>query len=493
MASGTSIFSDETNISPVGASRSRRLLSSSPRSNSRASTSRVGSPIRTRKTGSRASRPSKLPSISSSQIDIDENDIEDDEGFEFDIDEDFEPEDTGVEVTKGSQVARSSPKSPARKLDFGEEEPPTSRRLTSSKSKPVSLSFGKTPNRPITSSSRSITSSKSAFPSTSTPSAKRSAKIVRESPATVKSREKSRSATERSSVKFEENDARVSETQVKRRPAEDLLISNGYLPIKNITEENGKGDYILAINKRGQYVLVNTNDKDVSRTERSVMVRSEHVKSSNIPHSIQRGSLECASGVCGVAFDNGKQLNLITRDDNTLSEHTQTLTYVSDNIASLGDNVPFPIINYNDIVHNPNAILRNTDETTIKLQRHAYHNCKHSILDAAKEFKTLEDALRRNIALEEHYSKMLSDSMIKLRKIANQYEMTPPQNEEEAEKYNLIRFNLRRRNELFAYLIHTCSQMAEMKMQLRDMTKKIRETHELCERNFSGADKIMYP
>jgi hypothetical protein len=488
MASGTSIFSDETNISPVGTSRSRRLLSSSPRSTSRASTSRVGSPIRTKKTGTRTSRPSKLPSISSSQIDND--DIEEDEGFEFDIDEDFEPEDTGIKVTKGSQgVTRSSPKSPARKLDFGEEEPPTSRRLTSSKSKPT-LNFGKT------SSSRPMTSSKSAFPSTSTTSAKRSAKIVRESPvrsSALSATERSRSATVKSSVKFEENDARVSETQVKRRPAEDLLISNGYLPIKNITEENGKGDYILAINKRGQYVLVNTNDKDVSRTERSVMVRSEHVKSSNIPHSIQRGSLECASGVCGVAFDNGKQLNLITRDDNTLSEHTQTLTYVSDNIASLGDNVPFPIINYNDIVHNPNAILRNTDETTIKLQRHAYHNCKHSILDAAKEFKTLEDALRRNIALEEHYSKMLSDSMIKLRKIANQYEMTPPQNEEEAEKYNLIRFNLRRRNELFAYLIHTCSQMAEMKMQLRDMTKKIRETHELCERNFSGADKIMYP
>ena len=254
----------------------------------------------------------------------------------------------------------------------------------------------------------------------------------------------------------------------------------------------GKSDYILAVNKRGQYVLVSLDGKD-KKIEGDI-IHTEIIKGgSSIPYSAKKGAFECANGVCGVAYDSQDELNIVTRDEFSMEPRSDTLVYKGDNVVSIGNNVPIPVISYNDIVHDPVGVLKNSYEITDRLHKNEYEHCKEGMVETSTEFKSLESALKSYMLLEVALGKELAMSMSQLRSFASQYERDPPVDDKERENYNLVKFNLRKRSDLFITLINCCSQISEMKSTFVELTKKIHELHEMCEREFSGVSHVMTP
>ena len=294
------------------------------------------------------------------------------------------------------------------------------------------------------------------------------------------------------SILFPSDESRT--TEEKSSNVDDLLISNGYVPVKMIVADNsvGKSDYILAVNKRGQYVLVSLDGKD-KKIEGDI-IHTEIIKGgSSIPYSAKKGAFECANGVCGVAYDSQDELNIVTRDEFSMEPRSDTLVYKGDNVVSISNNVPIPVISYNDIVHDPVGVLKNSYEITDRLHKNEYEHCKEGMVETSTEFKSLESALKSYMLLEVALGKELAMSMSQLRSFASQYERDPPVDDKERENYNLVKFNLRKRSDLFITLINCCSQISEMKSTFVELTKKIHELHEMCEREFSGVSHVMTP
>ncbi len=275
---------------------------------------------------------------------------------------------------------------------------------------------------------------------------------------------------------------------------DDLLISNGYTPVKTIVVDNaiGKSDFILAVNKRGQYVLVSLNGK--GKGLEGEIVHTEIINnSSSIPYSSKRGAFECANGVCGVAYDGEKELNIVTRDEFSMEPMSDTLVYKGENVASIGNNIPIPVISYNDIVHEPIAVLKNSYEITNRLHRHEYENCKAGMVEVSTEFKELESTLQSYMLLEIASARALAKSTVELGNYAGQYERDPPEDEKEKENYKMVKYNLRKRSDLFITLINCCGKISGMKNTLAELNQTIRELHELCEREFTGVERVMSP
>ena len=359
-----------------------------------------------------------------------------------------------------------------------------STRTSSSSSRASSSS--RVPSTRTSSSSSRASSSSSRVPSTRASSSSSRASSTR-----VPTSHASRVSSPRS-ILFPPDETRSTDT--KSNNIEDLLISNGYVPVKMIVVDNavGKSDYILAVNKRGQYVLVSLDGKD-KKIEGDI-IHTEIIKGgSSIPYSAKKGAFECANGVCGVAYDSPDELNIVTRDEFSMQPRSDTLIYKGDNVASIGNNVPIPVISYNDIVHDPVGVLKNSYEITDRLHKNEYEHCKEGMVETSTEFKSLESALKSYMLLEVALGKELAMSMSQLRSFASQYERDPPVDEKERENYNLVKFNLRKRSDLFITLINCCSQISEMKSTFVELTKKIHELHEMCEREFSGVSHVMTP
>jgi len=378
--------------------------------------------------------------------------------------------------------------------DYSDSTPPPVSRVPSASSSRVPSSrvpSGSSSRVPSSSSSRVPSGSSSRVPSGSSSRVPSGSSSRVPSASRTPTSHVSRVSSPRS-ILFPSDEKQANTT--KSNNIDDLLISNGYVPVKMIVVDNavGKSDYILAVNKRGQYVLVSLDGKD-KKIEGDI-IHTEIIKGgSSIPYSAKKGAFECANGVCGVAYDSDNELNIVTRDEFSMEPRSDTLIYKGDNVASIGNNVPIPVISYNDIVHDPVGVLKNSYEITDRLHKNEYEHCKEGMVETSTEFKSLESALKSYMLLEVALGKELAMSMSQLRSFASQYERDPPVDEKERENYNLVKFNLRKRSDLFITLINCCSQVSGMKSTFVELTKKIHELHEMCEREFSGVSHVMTP
>lgn len=272
---------------------------------------------------------------------------------------------------------------------------------------------------------------------------------------------------------------------------EDVLISNGYILEREITVNNniGESNFVLAINKRGQYVMIDLND-DRHRGKDGRVIHSTKIEY-NKPFSTRKGDFECSSGICGVAYDGSNELNITLRDDMSSDPVSVVFKHSTENTVSVGGNIPIPLISYSDLVHEPGAILVNTYETTDILYKNLYENCKKGMHESSLKLSQLDKSMKDYISREAVNAEKLANSISKLREMAFEYEADPPIDEESKNKYNVIKYNLKKRTDMFIALIKCCEKFTEYNSEINDTIDKINSLNDLCSREFQGVGSVI--
>lgn len=273
----------------------------------------------------------------------------------------------------------------------------------------------------------------------------------------------------------------------------NVLVSNGYVLRRVIDVGNSDSEvrYVFATNKRGQMVLINMDNNDHTKGK---VINSKVIKPSKdnpISHSMQKGAYDCINGVCGVAFDTNEQLSLVMRDNETLEGELETVTYKAKNIVAFGDNVPMPVIKFKDIVYNPQAILDNTDVTTMAIHSKYYGKSEMEMKDTVRKLKESLVSAEMFVVSQHKFSEELAKSINQLRELAFDYESNPPIGDSQREKYELVKYNLARRNDLIAELIHMCNKFVELKTRITDIRDSIDELEETCSKDFANLNRVM--
>jgi hypothetical protein len=355
----------------------------------------------------------------------------------------------------------------------------SSDRSSSGSRSPISQQTMDQPPKPVISRSSSTVSS-SRSPSVSS---SRSAPRATSPPRSISSASPSRSASSRM-MSQEEN---ITDDE------KNVLTSNGYMLRRIIDVANSDSEvrYVFATNKRGQMVLINMdgNDNMKGKVTKSKVIKP--TKDSHIPYSMQKGAYDCINGVCGVAFDTNEQLSLVLRDNDTLEGELETVNYRAKNVIAFGDNVPMPVINFKDIVYNPQAILDNTDATTMAIHTKYYGTSNVEMKDTVRKLKETLMSAESFVQSQHRFSEELARSINELRTLAFDYESSPPIGDSQREKYELVKYNLARRNDLIAELIHMCNKFVELKKQITDVKIAIDELEETCVKDFANLNRVM--
>jgi hypothetical protein len=304
---------------------------------------------------------------------------------------------------------------------------------------------------------------------------------------------------------------------------EKELMMAGFVPLEKILIQNNSsntlvGKFVKVLAKNGQtaFVMIDQNGY-VSTQERDVpMIVS--AQASSIPYSIKMGAVNCAGlDVCGVAFDCSDSVCVLLRQDDSVPHETNFIyppevsggrlsgtqasqgSYATDGKKEIATTpfdasalIAYPVVRLSEVRVAPAIVLENIDMVTKRIRNIAWKTATEDLDMMLKATDQLRNTIVHFNEVRSVAAKNLFDSMDEAERVYHLLS-NPVPTDEGRQKFQLIQFNLRRRNELFVLLTRLTELVALHRPVIEDVNQRVENATQHIEARFSRISGIIYP
>lgn len=280
---------------------------------------------------------------------------------------------------------------------------------------------------------------------------------------------------------------------------DETLESCGYAPQDKIVIADNYIRYIKAINNQGHIVYIDIDSDYQDNAENppdNLYVESK--LPSPIPYSIKMGSYECTNGdTCGVIFECDGGLCSLTRDPDSLQpvEHTlipMNLSQSEDIMDKIINPVPYPVIRLSELKCAPDQVLKGLDIATRRLRNANYLQCAHDLSALGNLIERLRSLYGIFSKKQQYIFETLGSTLRELGSYYFAYELDPSKVERDPAHFNLLVYNLRRRQELIVELLMLCQSITSFHDVVSNQIKQLEEVNNHIDKHFSGIDSVLY-
>ena len=286
-------------------------------------------------------------------------------------------------------------------------------------------------------------------------------------------------------ILLENNNVIYNKKIINNNMIDDELNRFEYVLINKIIK---KGEnvikYITAINKNGQKVLVDIDDKNTDKKSKT---------NNNIPENIKINSMNCINNiVCGVAFDcENNEMSVLNKDNTELKPKEYTFEckkiYNSDKNYQ-EDIIVYPIVKMSEIRVNSKDLLINIDIATSRLQNMTYNNQVENLGMTHMELNKLNNNFNNFNLIREDITHKLKNTLKKLKEINLQYKNDQVLIESNKDSYKQLQKNLQLRENNMMKLSNYIKIISNNKNKLEEINKNIEGIIENCNKEFENID-----
>jgi len=286
-------------------------------------------------------------------------------------------------------------------------------------------------------------------------------------------------------ILLENNNVIYNKKIINDNMIDDELNRFEYVLINKIIK---KGEnvikYITAINKNGQKVLVDIDDKNTDKKSKT---------NNNIPENIKINSMNCINNiVCGVAFDcENNEMSVLNKDNTELKPKEYTFEckkiYNSDTKYQ-EDIIVYPIVKMSEIRVNSKDLLINTDIATSRLQNMTYNNQVENLGMTHMELNKLNNNFNNFNLMREDITHKLKNTLKKLKEINLQYKNDQVLIDNNKDSYKQLQKNLQLRENNMMKLSNYIKIISNNKNKLEEINKNIEGIIENCNKEFENID-----
>lgn len=294
---------------------------------------------------------------------------------------------------------------------------------------------------------------------------------------------------------------------------ENELLQFGYQPKNKViikdTDGNKRTQYIKTINKKGQklFVIIDSNGYTTSRSSDLYLIES--LSCDSVPYSLKTGAYNLVGkDASGVAFECGsKSMCFVVREPDELKPREMNYTYddhsMNQNASSLSSGsqsstcefqdlkshiMTYPVIRLTEIRANPDLILQNTDIVTRRLRNEEYKGVLNELSVTHNGIDKLNLAFNKFNNLQINVADKLYKVVDKLEILNSRYTNNPPFTDDDKDTYSKIQLDLIKKNENITLLLRAMKKIADCHHEINDITKRINDMTEFCEKEFVNVD-----
>ena len=275
---------------------------------------------------------------------------------------------------------------------------------------------------------------------------------------------------------------------------EDELKKYGYDVKEKVIVRDDEGTlvkYIKAINPSGHKVFIEPDIEALvsAPADQEPLILSRDVTIQ--PYSLKHGVMELTGlQTRGIAFECHNGLCTLLRNESDLRPSEESFVLPSSKSADTNP-VLYPIVRMSEIQANSQAVLRNSDEITMRLRNTIYHQAQTEMKKSQDTVKRLDSAFTD---LNKSINKAMGSisSQIKtLHGYKQKYEGALGGSQLDAVKYRSVIDNLYVRHEMLADLLHTLEDSKLERSYLEEHIKKLNMLNQYVKTELTDTDYIL--
>lgn len=277
---------------------------------------------------------------------------------------------------------------------------------------------------------------------------------------------------------------------------DELLKEKGYIPIRKVMvkdpETNARiAAYLHVRTPRGNraYVALDQPGHWAEAESDIVLVPSS---TSPLPQSVKKYAVgQLGTRVSGAVFACDQGICAVTDDGTQLSE----VTFVSprqEQVRSWSGFTLTPLVTMSMVLANPEAVAEGIEESVKVYQGKAFEQ-------SVKELKLMEQQVSALPSVIEEYERMQLDYFHKLQKSMKVLEQYFRQyNNIEVvkanqENFDILLFNIQKRNELYEHLLTANEEVAAQKTQITRIAETLKERMAYLQEQFKRVESVYMP
>lgn len=281
---------------------------------------------------------------------------------------------------------------------------------------------------------------------------------------------------------------------------EKKLSDLGYSILRTIRYRNNdqlEAKYILAIDHRGNSVLIYLNVDGNITVQPSDLTTTEMISSVNIPYAVRSGIHSAAGNkIAGTAYVCDSGMCVMLTDPITLKPVDSHLTFVekpANKVVYVDDSpLAIPVIRLSDILENPTLINEIVSESTLSIRKGSLPLFLKSVDQTDALGTEVGVEIKKNmLALK----RAMSDVLVSLEKFEidrKHYDLNPPTTKEAINRYNVIVLNIKKRQNMLRGLLKKSQELEKQRIKLEEFIKDMNSNMNDLNTNYYGVDKTVY-
>ncbi len=248
--------------------------------------------------------------------------------------------------------------------------------------------------------------------------------------------------------------------------------------------------YVKCVNPNGHKVYVK-NDLQLYTNSKNI-IPMNNIESNNISYSFKFGCYDTLDNTCcGVLFElPDGYITVVTRVDMKPKEYNYSLTGFPPKSKTLSEDfsiVTYPVVNFSDIIENPNIILGYMDKNIINfkndqliLQSDNINLMFDDISEIAEKFEKFNQ-IKQDVVRKIDFVMI---NLIKWNNICRDSELTT---DEDKNKATIVRKNLEIRNDEITSILRLISKVSSKREDLKNISKELNSSISMIEEFLESA------
>lgn len=296
-------------------------------------------------------------------------------------------------------------------------------------------------------------------------------------------------------VRNEESIAQGLARIAQEEGIEQKLLEKGYNILSKIlvnSEDMTKARYLEVINPRGQHLFIELDLDGIVALRDDDATLIEGQMGTAIPYSSKMGAIQCADGMCGIAFvcEDG----ICTLEKSGIDETTEN-TFIFSGKERKGkmsnEPIPYPIIRLSEVEANPEAVTQTIEEITRRIRSGPYQSCIKNLDEMEKDLVNFENNFSRFRQAQKEAASAINSSLQELEKIYNLYRSHPPEDDQSQERYHQLIYNIQCRHETALVILDACSAVSKKRDKLKKWSEMIEEASSIIDKIAKDAPYII--
>jgi hypothetical protein len=282
---------------------------------------------------------------------------------------------------------------------------------------------------------------------------------------------------------------------------ETKMTASGFFPISRTLTKRSDGTvearYIKSIDNMGNISYVKLNvDSNVS-VQPSDLTTVEELRSSTVPYSLKTGLLSASNlDVSGLAFECADGICTISRDSKDMQPKESYLTYIEkptkDLIVESENPMAYPIIKLSDILEKPTTTMLMVNKSTVDIRNKTLKLLESNLKGSNAEFEHLFGNAKITLRAMEIATTHIVTSLLKLENMRNAYNINPPVTPEEKERYRLLVFNIKKRQDMVRKMLEISDITQRYKQIAAELNASFTSVVSQLDTEFTGVLDTIY-